>query len=84
MDSRAKLERGVRVEQFTQPGDPMRLDYPYRYSGTRGYERIRENPQIRWEAGHFWRPRFPGCVLEVFDWLDASVSQKVSWFFRDQ
>jgi len=32
-----KLERSVRVEEFTQPGDPMRLDYGYRYNGTRGY-----------------------------------------------
>lgn len=32
-----KLERGVRVEEFTQPGDPMRLDYAYRFNGTRGY-----------------------------------------------
>jgi hypothetical protein len=32
-----KLQRGVRVEEFTQPGDPMRLDYAYRYNGTRGY-----------------------------------------------
>lgn len=32
-----KLERGVRVEEFTQPGDPMRFDYAYRYNGTRGY-----------------------------------------------
>lgn len=32
-----KMETGVRVEQFTQPGDPMKLDYGYRYNGTRGY-----------------------------------------------
>ena len=32
-----KLEKSVRVEEFTQPGDPMRLDYAYRYNGTRGY-----------------------------------------------
>jgi hypothetical protein len=32
-----KLERGVRVEEFTQPGDPLRIDYAYRYNGTRGY-----------------------------------------------
>jgi hypothetical protein len=32
-----KMERGVRVEQFTQPGDPFRIDYAYRYNGTRGY-----------------------------------------------
>lgn len=32
-----KLQRSVRVEEFTQPGDPMRLDYAYRFNGTRGY-----------------------------------------------
>ncbi len=33
----AKMSKGVRVEEFTQPGDPMRIDYGYRYNGTRGY-----------------------------------------------
>jgi hypothetical protein len=32
-----KLERSVRVEEYTQPGDPLHLDYAYRYNGTRGY-----------------------------------------------
>jgi len=32
-----KLERSVRAEEFTQPGDPLRLDYAYRYNGTRGF-----------------------------------------------
>jgi len=32
-----KMEHGVRVDQFTQPGDPFRIDYSYRYNGTRGY-----------------------------------------------
>jgi hypothetical protein len=32
-----KMDRGIRVEEFTQPGDPLRLDYGYRYNGTRGY-----------------------------------------------
>jgi hypothetical protein len=32
-----KLEHGVRVEEFTQPGDTMRIAYGYRYNGTRGY-----------------------------------------------
>jgi hypothetical protein len=32
-----KMQRGVRVEEFTQPGDPFRIDYAYRYNGTRGY-----------------------------------------------
>ena len=32
----AKLERNIRVEEFTLPGDPLRLDYAYR-NGVRGY-----------------------------------------------
>ncbi len=31
-----RLERNIRVEEFTQPGDPLRLDYGYR-NGVRGY-----------------------------------------------
>ena len=31
-----RLERGIRVDEFTQPGDPLRLDYAYR-NGVRGY-----------------------------------------------
>jgi hypothetical protein len=31
------MERGVRVEEFTMPGDPMRLDFSYRRNGTRGF-----------------------------------------------
>ncbi len=33
----AKLQPGVRVEEFTQPGDPLHLDFAYLYNGTRGY-----------------------------------------------
>jgi hypothetical protein len=33
----AKMERSVRVEEFTQPGDPLRLDFGYRFNGTRGF-----------------------------------------------
>lgn len=32
-----KIHPGIRVEEFTQPGDPMKLDYGYRYNGTHGY-----------------------------------------------
>jgi hypothetical protein len=32
-----RLEKGVRAEQFTFAGDPMRLDYGYRRNGTRGF-----------------------------------------------
>jgi len=31
------LEQNVRVEEFTQPGDPMRIDFAYRFNGTRGF-----------------------------------------------
>jgi DUF3037 family protein len=32
-----KMERSVRIEEFTEVGDPLRLDYGYRYNGTRGF-----------------------------------------------
>ncbi len=32
-----KLEKSVKAEEFTQPGDPLRLDYAYRANGTRGF-----------------------------------------------
>jgi hypothetical protein len=31
------MQRGVRVEEFTALGDPMRLDFSYRRNGTRGF-----------------------------------------------
>jgi DUF3037 family protein len=31
------MHRGVRVEEFTVPGDPMRIDFSYRRNGTRGF-----------------------------------------------
>lgn len=32
-----RLQKGVRVEEFTFSGDPMRIDYGYRRNGTRGF-----------------------------------------------
>jgi len=32
-----KLNKSVRVDEFTEPGDPMHIDYGYRFNGTRGY-----------------------------------------------
>ena len=32
-----RLERRLRVEEFTYAGDPLRLDYGYRRNGTRGF-----------------------------------------------
>jgi hypothetical protein len=31
------MQRGVRVEEFTAPGDPMRIDFSYHRNGTRGF-----------------------------------------------
>jgi hypothetical protein len=31
------MQRGVRVAEFTAPGDPMRIDFSYRRNGTRGF-----------------------------------------------
>jgi len=30
----AKMEKAVRAEEFTQPGDPLRIDYGYRVNGS--------------------------------------------------
>ena len=33
----ARMVRGVRVAEYTYPGDPMRIDFSYRRNGTRGF-----------------------------------------------
>lgn len=35
-----RLQKKIRVDEFTQPGDPTRIDYGYRFNGTRGYMQI--------------------------------------------
>jgi len=32
-----KIRKSVRVDEFTSPGDPMRIDYGYQRNGTRGF-----------------------------------------------
>ncbi len=32
-----RIEKQIRVDEFTFPGDPMKLDYGYRRNGTRGF-----------------------------------------------
>jgi hypothetical protein len=32
-----KVERSIRVAEFTYPGDPLRVDFAYRHNGTRGF-----------------------------------------------
>jgi hypothetical protein len=33
----AQMQRSVRVDEFTYPGDPLKLDYSYRRNATRGF-----------------------------------------------
>jgi len=35
-----RLERRLRVDEFTYPGDPLRFDYGYRRNGTRGFVQV--------------------------------------------
>jgi hypothetical protein len=32
-----RMQKGLRAEEYTFPGDPMRIDYGYRRNGTRGF-----------------------------------------------
>ena len=34
---KSSWQKGIPVEEFTQPGDPLRIDYGYRTNGTRGF-----------------------------------------------
>jgi hypothetical protein len=34
-----RIEKSIRVSDFTFPGDPARIDYGYRHNGTRGFVR---------------------------------------------
>ena len=36
----ARLEKRIRIDEFTEAGDPLKIDYGYRSSGTRGYMQI--------------------------------------------
>lgn len=35
-----RLEKNIHADQFTFPGDPMRLDFGYRRNGTRGFVQV--------------------------------------------
>jgi len=36
----ARLEKRIRIDEFTEAGDPLKIDYGYRFNGTRGYMQI--------------------------------------------
>jgi hypothetical protein len=37
LHSKSSWQKSVPVEEFTQPGDPLKIDYAYRSNGTRGF-----------------------------------------------
>jgi hypothetical protein len=61
-----KLERNIGVEEFTEPGDPLRLDYGYR-NGVRGFlhavalGRDPAQPKALAYTAHRIRQRLPQC-----------------------
>jgi hypothetical protein len=61
-----KLERNIPAAQFTEPGDPLKLDYGYR-NGVRGYlhavaiGRDPAQPKILAYTARRVRARMPGC-----------------------
>ena len=61
-----KLERNIRVEEFTEPGDPLKLDYGYR-NGARGFlhalalgRDVSQFKTLAYTAGRI-RQRLPRC-----------------------
>ena len=54
-----RIERGIRVSEYTFPGDPMRIDFAYRRNGLRGFIHalsVTRSPQdaklLAYTAGH--------------------------------
>jgi Protein of unknown function (DUF3037) len=37
LNAKSSWQKSVPVEEFTQPGDPLKIDYAYRSNGTRGF-----------------------------------------------
>jgi len=88
-----KLERGIRVEEFTQPGDPFRLDYGYQ-NGARGYlhaialGRDPAQAKVLCYTAERIRVRIPNCeftaITEVEPAPGNSRHRFVSDLFQDQ
>jgi hypothetical protein len=88
-----KLERGIPVAEFTEPGDPLRLDYGYR-NGVRGFVhavalgRDPAQPKILAYTAKRVREKIPGCeftaVTEVEPSHESSRHQFVARLFADE
>jgi hypothetical protein len=73
----AKLERNIRVEEFTQPGDPLRLDYGYR-NGVGGFvhsivlNRDLAQAKVLAYTAEAIRARIPGCEFTAVTEIEPS------------
>jgi hypothetical protein len=89
----AKLEKNIRVEEYTQLGDPLKLDYGYQ-NGVRGYVHSivlgRDPAQAKvlaYTAGCV-RARVPGCeftaITEIEPARDNPTHQFIAKIFEGQ
>jgi hypothetical protein len=88
-----KLERNIRVDQFTEPGDSLRLDYGYR-NGVRGFVhavalgRDPAQPKILAYTAKRVREKIPGCeftaITEAEPSRESSRQQFVVRLFADE
>lgn len=88
-----KLEKNIRVEQFTQPGDPLKLDYAYQ-NGVRGYlhsivlGRDLAQAKVLAYTAECIRARIPGAeftaITEIEPARDNPRHQFMAKVFEDQ
>jgi hypothetical protein len=88
-----KLERNIPVEQFTEPGDSLRLDYGYR-NGVRGYlhavalSRDPSQPKILAYTARRIRAQIPGCefiaITEAEPSRENPRQQFIARLFADE
>ncbi len=76
-----KLQRNIPAEQFTEPGDPLRLDYGYR-NGVRGYlhavalGRDPSQPKILAYTAQRVRAQVPGCEFTAITEAEPGDSRR--------
>jgi DUF3037 family protein len=90
---RVPLQRDVRVEEFTEPGDPLRLDYAYQ-NGVRGYlqsfsiRRDSSQAKVLAYTAERIRARIPACeftaITEIEPEPENRRHQFVSRLFASQ
>ena len=87
-----RLERSIRVEEFTEPGDPFKLDYAYR-NGVRGFLHAvalgRDPVQAKvlaYTADRI-RARLPQCEFTAITEVEPSLENRrhafISRLFED-